>query len=297
MIPETVADDHALENKGVPFRSLTPLAISLFVLATALGWVASAFAGAAAPDRIVFAGSGANLAIMRLLAEAFTRTHPRIEIEVPATIGSSGGIRAVADGAITVALVSRSLRDSEKALGLTLRPYARTAVVIGAHPTVADEGITVDELVQIYRGVKSRWRDGREIVVLTREPGDSSIEILARSVPAFGAAYGESQRARRWTTLFTDQEMNAMLESTPYATGLSDMGAIRAEHRTIKVLKFNGVAPTPENVLGGRYPLVKMLAFVFRQETLPATAKAFMDFVRSVDGATLLKANGYLPAE
>ena len=62
-------------------------------------------------------------------------------------------------------------------------------------------------------------------------------------------------------------------------------------------MRFNGVAPTPENVLRGGYRLVKTLAFVFREATLPTAAKRFMDFARSVDGATLLKANGDLPVE
>ncbi|MBI2875544.1 MAG: sensor histidine kinase [Candidatus Tectomicrobia bacterium] len=41
-------------------------------------------------------------------------------------------------------------------MGLTVRPYAQTAIVLGAHPTVADDGITVEDLVRIYQGTKSR---------------------------------------------------------------------------------------------------------------------------------------------
>lgn len=60
-------------------------------------------------------------------------------------------------------------------MGLTVVPYAQTAIAISTHPTVAQDGITSSELIQIYKGTKSQWQDGQEIIVLTREAGDSSI--------------------------------------------------------------------------------------------------------------------------
>ncbi len=243
---------------------------------------------------LVFAGSGTNLPITRLLVEAFSRVRPGIKIEVPASIGSLGGIRAAADGAIAIGLISRPLKAEEKGLGLTVLPYARTAVVIGAHQSVPDDGITFDDLVQIYKGTKTRWKDGPEIVVLARESGDSFIEVLGREIPGFKEVYDESQRAKRWLTLFTYQEMLAALVKTRDAIGFADLGAITAERLPIKALKVNGVPPTPETVLSGRYPLVKTLAFVFRNDRLPAAARGFMDFVRSSDGEKIVKANGYL---
>ncbi len=265
-------------------------AVAVLVLAVS----ALARAGEAPARPLVFAGSGTNLSITRALTDAFRRLHPEINIEIPASIGSLGGIRAAAEGAIAVGLISRPLMAEEKALGLTVVPYARTAVVIGVHPSVADDGITFDDLVQIYRGTKTRWKDGREIVVLARELEDSSIEVLGREVPGFKNAYAESQRVKRWITLFTYQENLRVLVRTPYAIGFADLGAITVERLPIKALRINGVPPTPETVASGNYPLVKTLAFVFRRDTLPAGAKAFLGFVRSRDGEKVLKANGYL---
>lgn len=280
-------------------RKVLALAVGL-LLATAvsaMGPWARGWAGETSGRPLLFAGSGTNLAITRLLAEVFRRTHPEIQIEVPASIGSTGGIRAAAGRGIAVALTSRPLRDQERTLPLTLRPYARTAVVIGAHPSVADEGITFEDLVQIYKGMKSRWKDGREIIVLTREPGDSGIEVLEHLIPGFKEAYADSQRAKRWATLFTDQEMNRTLAKTPHAIGLTDMGAITAERLPIKALRVNGALPTPEAVRSGRYSPVKTLGFVFRKDTLPAGAEVFLDFVRSKEGERVLMANGYLPPD
>jgi len=245
---------------------------------------------------LIFAGSGTNLPVVRVLAEAFGKDHPGINIEVPASIGSSGGIQAAADGAIALGLVSRPLREKEKGLGLTIRNYARSPMIIAVHPSVGEEDISFAEILDIYRGKMNRWRDGREIVVLTREPGDSSIEVLVKEVPGFRQVYEDSQQARRWTTLLKDRTMNETLARIPAALGLSDLGAVLIEKHAIKPLKVNGVAPTLDSRLpNDKYPLYKTLAFVYREDRLPAGAKLFIDFVRSKEGEKLLKANGYLP--
>jgi phosphate transport system substrate-binding protein len=271
-------------------------AVVLLAMAGALLYPHAAGAQAAGP-RLVFAGSGTNLPITRLPAEAFGRMRPEAVIGIPPSLGSSGGVRAAADGAITVGLVSRPLTEAEKSLGLTVRPYARTAVVIGVHLAVADDTITFDELVGVYRGTRTRWRDGREVIVLARQLGESTVEVLERAVPGFKDAYAGSIRAKRWTVLFTDQEMNRVLAKTADAIGLTDLGSITVERQPIKALRVNGVAPTPENVASGAYPLVKTLACVFRRETLSADARAFLEFVRSRDAEKILRANGYLPVE
>ncbi|MFQ5899890.1 MAG: substrate-binding domain-containing protein [Candidatus Methylomirabilia bacterium] len=252
------------------------------------------FASALSSGPLLFAGSGLNLAITRILAKAFSRVGPGIEIKIPASIGSSGGIRASGEGAVTVGLVSRPLKERERKFGLTVMPYAQTALVIGAHPAVPDDGITFEELIGIYKGAKTRWRNGRDIIVLTRDPGESSIQLLAEVVPGFKKAYEESKRANRWITLFTDQEMNDALIRTPDAIGLSDLGTIRTERLPIKILKVNGVLPTPESVRSGKYPFVRTLAFVFLKDRVPDEARAFLDFVRSAEGEKILIANGYV---
>lgn len=290
--------------RGMDRRAGPPRAATASVLASliALAVVASPLFPRLARveaqgDRLVFAGSGMSLPITRLLAEAFGRAHPGFRIEFPSSLGSRGGIRAVAEGAITVALVSRPLTEAEQGLGLTVLPYARTALIVGTHLAVTDDNITFDDLVSVYRGTKTRWRDGREIVVLTRQADESSIELLVRTVPGFGDAYADSVRAKRWTILFTDQSMNSMLSRTPHAIGLTDAGVLTVERLPIKALKVNGVPPTPENVASGAYPLVKTLAYAFRSDRLPAVARAFLDFTRSRAAHKVLAANGYLPAD
>lgn len=247
------------------------------------------------PAALIAAGSGVNLGITRLLAKAFMIAHPEITIEVPASIGTNGALKAVPDGAITLGLISRPLKDQEKASGLVAQPYARVPLVVGAHPSVVDEEITSQDLVEIYKGKRTRWKDDHEIIVQTREPFDSGIQVLQKEIPGFTQAYAESHQAKRWTVYFTDQDANQALSTAPYAIGFTDLGMIATEHLNIKALKLNGVAPSPETLFSGQYPLSRVLFFIFRDGTLPEAAKAFLDFVRSDQGSNILRSNGYLP--
>ncbi|MBI4590698.1 MAG: hypothetical protein HY725_17875 [Candidatus Rokubacteria bacterium] len=90
-------------NRAASFSALVVLlslvaGASLLVADTAFVPSVGAWAGEAPPDPLVFAGSGSNLAPIRLLTQAFGRVRPEIRIDVPASIGSTGGIRAAAGG-------------------------------------------------------------------------------------------------------------------------------------------------------------------------------------------------------
>ena len=66
---------------------------------------------------ITAAGSGVNLGITRLLAQAFSSQDHNSAIDVPGSIGSKGAIQAVSEGAIPLGLISRPLKETEKKAG------------------------------------------------------------------------------------------------------------------------------------------------------------------------------------
>lgn len=106
--------------------------------------------------QLIFAGSGVNLEITRILAKQFQKTHPKIKISVPASIGSRGAIQAVVDKAITVGMISRPLKEKEKNLGLTITPFAQMPLAVAVHPSVSDSDITSIQLNDIYQGKQSQ---------------------------------------------------------------------------------------------------------------------------------------------
>jgi len=249
----------------------------------------------ATAEPILLAGSGSNLPATRLLVKAFNRLHPEIYFETPTNIGSAGAIRAVADGAVAIGLISRPLLGDEKNLGLFVDTYARTAVVIGSHPLVKDDGITFNELNSIYRGNKTTWKDGQKIIVLNREPGESSIYVLEENVPGFREIYADSIKKKRWPIILKDEGMNNKIATVPYSIGFSDVGAITSQKLKINILKLNGIYPSAKNVLNNTYPLYKTLSFVYRPERLTPAMKTYLSFACSPEGNKVLLKNGYIP--
>jgi phosphate transport system substrate-binding protein len=274
------------------FKRVAPFIASVLIFAST-GW-AQAIDQKSSPQPLIAAGSGVNLGITRLLAKAFMDKHPQTIIEVPGSIGTKGAITAVNDGAITFGLISRPLKKEETTPTSALFRYARVPIVVGAHPGVADNEITSEDLVAVYRGTKTRWKDGGEIVVQSREPFDSGFIVLQDKIPGFKEAYTESQQAKRWSTYFTDQDANRALSATPNAIGVTDLGMVATEHLPIKVLQLNGIVPSPETLSDERYPLSRDLFILYREGTLSNEAKAFLDFIRSEEGGNILRSNGYL---
>lgn len=78
--------------------------------------------------------------------------------------------------------------------------------------------------------------------------------------------------------------------ATPGAIGYLSLGYLDESTRAVAL---NGVAPTVANVTAGTYPLRRTLYLVTLGDPTPA-AQAWLDFVRSAEGQSLVAAAGYV---
>jgi phosphate transport system substrate-binding protein len=248
----------------------------------------------AAPARagLLLAGSGSNLPLMRRLAGELQRLRPGLAIEVAPSIGSTGAVRAVADGAIDLGLISRPLRPDELRLGLRVLPHARVPVVLAAHPEVGAQGFAREELVALYAGQRPRWPDGNPLHVLQREQGDSSHAAVAAVLPGFAAANERAYRDRLWPVVYNDEALLTALAATPGGVGLTDLGSLALQGIPLRRLAIDGVAPSAEALRAGDYPFWKELAFVVRPDARPEVAE-FLRFAWGPEARALLQAAGY----
>lgn len=244
-------------------------------------------------DSISFAGSGSNLPLTHVLVEAFRAKNPHTRIVVHESIGSSGGIRAVRDGAVSVGLVSRPLNDEETRSGLVALPYARVAVVVATNQSVPDSCTSRDHLVHLFGRKKARWIDGSRVVMLQRERGDSSFIVFANLVPGLLDQNEASYREERWRVLYSDRAMQEALMATEGAAGIFDLGAIVVQRLPLKVLCIDGVTPSLWSVRTGRYPFWKDLSFVTYGQPSKLVAD-FFRFVHSEEGRALTESSGHL---
>ena len=77
-----------------------------------------------AEETIRIGGTGTGLGTMALIASAFQKKHPGIKIRIMSSIGSSGAIKATAQGALDIGLNGRPLNEEETRLGLVVTEYA-----------------------------------------------------------------------------------------------------------------------------------------------------------------------------
>ena len=235
-----------------------------------------------AAGRMIIAGSGSNLPITGKLIEQYQSLSAE-QIDLPNSIGTRGAIKAINEGAIELGLSSRLLNEEERAEDLQEIAYARVGIIIGVNTSVPDDNITGGELVEIFAGKKTTWTNGKMIVVLSREAGDSTNAVLEREVSGFAETLAQSIKENKWRVQYTDLEETEAITKTLYSIGFTDTGALAAQNLNIKPLKVNGIAPTIENVRQGAYRLYKDFYFVYKQP-LSVRSQRFLEFVFSEKG-------------
>lgn len=240
------------------------------------------------------AGSGSNIPLTRALADSFHARHPDAHVVVFDGIGDAGGVLAAYDDVIDLGLVSRPLTDQEAALGLFVTPYARVPVVVAVHLDVPDQSLTVPELVDIYAGRKTAWRDGTPIVVLQRPRGDASHLAVASASPEFAAANEAAFRESRWRVVDSDQAMQEALSLTPGAVGLFDLGVITLQRLPVRPLAIDDIPASEASVQSGRYPFAKDLAFVSVEEP-GGLVGDLLRHVNEGDSRRMMRSSGYIP--
>lgn len=284
---------HVLKN-GRKFLVLGSLVLALTLQLSACGTKNTPDPVAQKPHtNFTAAGSGSNLPITERLIEGYTKKSGQA-ITLPKSIGSGGAVKALMDNAIDLGLLSRPLKPSEVEQGLKQVPYARVAVVIGAHPSVVEGQITGDDLVSILKGNKTQWPNGENIILLSREEGDSTNEVLKKEIPGFTEALSDSLQNKRWQVSYTDAEEAQAITQTKNSIGFTDSAALAVEKYQIKPLLFNGSQPTIENVEKGTYKLYKDLYFVYK-EPLSSEAQTFLEYVKSNEGQEIIRSAQGIP--
>ena len=250
-------------------------------------------ANAIAQDRLVVAGTGDSQTLMRNLAGAFEQANPGSRVDVPDSVGSSGGIRALIKGQCDLARVARPLNEGEKqkAADLVHLVFAKSPVVIAANlPDKCATSLTSTQIGGIFSGKIKDWSavDGcqaHSIYVANREDGDSARAALL-VIPEFKAI---TQFAGE--TIYSTAETLQTLEETPFAIGYLDISTISS---ALVAFDFNGFSASEVNVQNGSYPLNSSFGLVWRGKLL-GLAASFVDFVFSPKAQEIIRSTGAIP--
>lgn len=244
-----------------------------------------------AGQKIIVSGTGDSQELLREAARFLEDQLGGGEILVPESIGSGGGVRAVAAGEIDLARVARPLTESEERLGLNYKRFARCPVVFAVHPSVNYiDNITSEEILAIYSGEINDWgrfgADGK-IYAVGREPGDSCLLVLNKMLPGFSEIV--EPRAK---IIYSTPEAVATIMQHRKTIGYLPLSMTIGTG--LHILKVDGVYPSAENVLNGSYRLVLPFALVYRDD-LSGLARRFVDFLESEEAKHIIRSYGLIP--
>jgi phosphate transport system substrate-binding protein len=212
------------------------------------------------PGELLAGGTGAGLGPAQRLLEGM----PKLRV-VP-NLGTGGGLKAVAAGAIDLALSARKLNDAEKAQGLVEREFFSTPVVFAAHADVPLRRATVAELEALYAGRTARWSSGAPVRLVLRPETDSDSRFLATLGPAMAEALAAARARAGAHVATTDADATDALSRISGSLGVTTLGLVRAEGRALHVLELDGVKPDVPTLASKRYPHGKTIYWVTRGE-------------------------------
>ena len=234
-------------------------------------------------------GSTSMDKVIGALREQFMADHKNVTVTYDPT-GSGSGIEAVKNGTADIGLASRSLKDEEKADGLTETVIALDgiAVIVNAQSKVTD--LTVEQIAKIFTGEITDWSqvggDPGAISCIGRESGSGTRD-------GFESITGTKDSCKLDQELTSTGGVIEAVAGNPNAIGYASLSAV---DETVKAITVGGVEPTEETVLDGSYAIQRNFNFIVSDSTpLSEAAQAFVDFATSADASDLIAGAGAVP--
>ena len=236
-------------------------------------------------------GSTSMDKVIGALREQFMTDHKNVTVTYDPT-GSGSGIEAVKNGTADIGLASRSLKDEEKADGLTETVIALDGIAVIVHAQSKVTDLTVEQIAKIFTGEITDWSqvggDPGAISCIGRESGSGTRD-------GFESITGTEDQCVLAQELSSTGAVIEAVRTTPGAIGYASLSAVQ-DQKGITVLTVGGVAPSEATVLDGSYAIQRPFVFATRtDEALSDAAQAFFDFATSTAASDLIANAGAVP--
>ena len=270
---------------------LTVAVLSVNLLAgCGAGSVQGAAAGNSVQGTVSTDGSTSMEKVIGALCEAFEQNNGGMSFTYNPT-GSGTGIQAVMEGRCDIGLSSRSLKDEEKAQGLTetVLAYDGIAVIVNPENPVTD--LDIETIAKIYTGEITDWKDisgsTGEIVLVGREAGSGTRD-------GFETITGTQDMCKYRQELTSTGDVIATGAGNPNAIGYASLASVSD---SVKAVPVNGVSPSEETVKDGSYIVQRPFVLVTKSgQQLSDAAQKFFDYCISADAQTIISGAGVVPA-
>ncbi|MCI6913888.1 MAG: phosphate ABC transporter substrate-binding protein [Lachnospiraceae bacterium] len=238
---------------------------------------------------IKLAGSTSMEKLCEAMAESFMEKNPGVTVTVEYT-GSGAGLESLAAGSVDIGNASRGLKDEEKASGAVENIVAIDGIAVITNKSCSIKDVTSKDLAKIYSGEITDWDElgGKEqpIVVIGREAGSGTRDAFEELLEVKdGCVYAQE--------LDSTGAVLAKVAATPGAIGYVSLDVV---DDTVSELKIDGVEPTEEEILAGKYMLQRPFVMATKGEISGQNelVQAWFNYINSDDGKEVIKQVGLI---
>ncbi|MBN2467269.1 MAG: phosphate ABC transporter substrate-binding protein [Deltaproteobacteria bacterium] len=247
----------------------------------------------AADNLLAIKGSTTLLPIIQSTSEVYMDRNHSVDISVQGG-GSGVGIASLIDGTCDIAASSRPVKEKEirgaKEDGVELvgTTVALDGIAVIVHPSNSLDTLTKAQIRDIYNGKYSAWSQlggtAGKIVIVSRDTASGTFEAFTNMILG-------GMRMRPDALMQTSNKTVAMIVSrTPGAVGYIGIGYLSEE---VKALVLDGVYPSRDTVLSGKYSLTRPL-YLFTNGQPQEEEKRYIEFLLSEEGQKLVEETGFL---
>jgi phosphate transport system substrate-binding protein len=263
--------------------------------------VAAAGFGSTQAGTVRVIGSDTMVILAQKWAEVYMAKNAGTKIQV--TGGGSGvGLAALQNQTTDLANASRKIRAKEieaciKAFGKRPTEFAVAldglSVYVNADNPVSE--LSLAQLEGIFTGKIRNWKEvgGKDagIVLYSRENSSGTYEFFKDHVLK-GKDFASSAQTMQGTAQVL-QSVAKDKQSIGYGGAAYGSGA---KHLLVKKDDNSpAVEPTEENVVNRKYPIWRFLYMYVNPALLKGEVSAYLDWIRSDDGQSVVKNVGYFP--
>jgi phosphate transport system substrate-binding protein len=247
-----------------------------------------------------------NLAVR--WADAYMGLHPEIHFSV--TGGGSGtGITAMINGTVDIANASRKMKPEEiaaaEANGISPVEFvvARDAIAVVVHPSNPVDGLTLQQISDMYTGKIANWREvggeDRPIVLLSRESNSGTYVYFLENVVRQGDKKSDLLFYPDTLLMPSSEGISTEVRQNPNAIGYDGLGYVTDDQKVVAVARDADspyVLPSVETANDGSYPVSRPLQMYTAGE--PAEEiEAYLDWIRGEEGQAIVLELGFVPLQ
>jgi len=235
-------------------------------------------------------GTGDSQAVLKKLANEFTKLNPSIQVVIPKSIGSGGAIKNIINNTLTLGRTARALKQSEIDAGVKEIVFGLSPVVFVVHNSKINPNLSTENIIDIYSGKIKNFEDIKgsnirgQIFQIMREAGDSSLNILQNNIVWF-----KDIKKYIGKIAYNTNEAKKYLIKYKNTIGYIPLGIIK--NTQLKIIVVDNISATRENILNASYKLTTPFSLIYKGQ-LKGIEKQFVKFLKTLKAKQIMEYNG-----